>query len=109
MDWAPSDLVAAFLLAGALQTARRRAAVLATLGMDQDGDGAAAAVGVGDAAGAAAPACPRATRLPAAGRARSVSMRVAVPRQTCLEVCPPCGTGCPGPSCAGGAARAAGR
>jgi hypothetical protein len=73
MDWAPSDLVAAFLLAGALQTARRRAAVLAALGLDQDADGAAAAAGAGDAAGAAAPACPRATCLgPACGAARAV-------------------------------------
>lgn len=51
MDWAPSDLVAAFLLAGALQNARRRAAVYAVLGDEPDadrtagGDGAAAHAG----------------------------------------------------------------
>ena len=52
MDWAPSDLVAAFLLAGALQNARRRAAVYAVLGDDPDADMTAGGDGVAAHAGA---------------------------------------------------------
>lgn len=46
MDWAPSDLLVAFLLAGALQNARRRAAVRAALGLEPDAEGAAAIEGI---------------------------------------------------------------
>ena len=46
MDWAPSDLLVAFLLAGALQNARRRAAVHAALGLEPDAEGATAVEGI---------------------------------------------------------------
>ena len=58
MDWAPSDLVAAFLLAGALQNARRRAAVYAVLGDDPDADVAAGGDGAAAHAGAPGPERP---------------------------------------------------
>ncbi|KAK9826366.1 hypothetical protein WJX81_002936 [Elliptochloris bilobata] len=50
MDWAPSDLMAAFLLAGALQNARRRAAVYAALGFEASGNGLPVADGAADQA-----------------------------------------------------------